>query len=122
MRRIAMIPLSCWLACWACSGPAPVPDSVLGSPEAQAQGRALFLQHCALCHGTNADGRGARRSNLTGRPVNFTDPVWRRDVTSGQVRAVIRHGGEGTSMPAFGALREDDVNRLVAYLFSLTDD
>ena len=38
-----------------------VPEERLRSAEARERGRALFLEHCALCHGERADGRGVRQ-------------------------------------------------------------
>ena len=55
-----------------------VPERTLASPEARERGRALYLQHCALCHGDRADGRGVRRQGLNSPPRDFTDPAWRR--------------------------------------------
>jgi mono/diheme cytochrome c family protein len=36
-----------------------------------AQGRALYLQHCASCHGLTADGNGPMASALTTPPANL---------------------------------------------------
>ena len=54
---------------------------------------ALYRRNCAGCHG--ADGRlGAAR------PLN--DPVYLALVPADRLRAIIRDGVRGTSMPAFG--------------------
>lgn len=114
------------LGLWACdsSGVPPVyrriaiPELRLASAEAQARGRALFQDHCALCHGERADGMGLRR-NLSVPAADFTDPTWRARLTPRRAYFVIREGIRGTPMPAWKALDEDEVWDLVAYVLSV---
>lgn len=82
-------------------------------------GRALFLEHCALCHGEHADGHGVRGEGLTGPPRNFADPDWRRRTTPRHVFHAIREGAPGTSMPAWRSLDADEVWDLTAYVLSV---
>lgn len=35
------------------------------------KGRELYLQHCAACHGTNADGHGSLEHELTAPPADL---------------------------------------------------
>lgn len=98
-----------------------VPEGRLASPPARDTGRALFLQHCALCHGERADGRGVRRSNLSSRPQNFTDPAWRKRSSPRWIYYVIREGTPGTAMAGWKILTPDETWDLVAYLLSVAD-
>jgi PQQ-dependent dehydrogenase (methanol/ethanol family) len=83
------------------------------APDAAAQGRELFNQTCAACHG--ADATGGRGPALdTG---NF--PLGGEDF---ELFQTIRGGVVGTQMPAFAALPADDVWKIVAYLKSLAAD
>jgi len=117
-----------WLAFSACRGgdgglPEPyrslaVPEERLRSTSAREHGRALFLQHCALCHGERADGRGVRRQALSSPPRDFTDRAWRERTSPRRVFHVIREGTPGTPMPAWKALDEDDAWDLAAYLLA----
>ena len=118
------------LALWACSRdrdlPPPyrslaVPEARLASAPARQRGRALFLEHCALCHGEHADGRGIRR-NLSSRPVSFTDLEWRRRATPRLVYHLLREGKQGTAMPAWKVLDEDQTWDLVAYVLSVAGE
>jgi mono/diheme cytochrome c family protein len=43
-----------------------------GAPLASADGRALFLEHCASCHGTTARGDGPVASSLRDFPGDLT--------------------------------------------------
>jgi mono/diheme cytochrome c family protein len=89
------------------------------SPEARAQGRVLFLEHCALCHGERADGHGRRRKSLSGPPADFTDPSWLTRTTPHRTFEIIRDGVRGTSMPAWKIFSEGETWDLVAYLHSV---
>jgi mono/diheme cytochrome c family protein len=118
-----------WLAFSACRGgdgdlPEPyrsvaVPEERLRSTAAREHGRALYLQHCALCHGERADGRGVRQQALSTPPRDFTDRAWRERTSPRRVFHVIREGAPGTPMPAWKALDEKDAWDLTAYLLAV---
>lgn len=115
-------------ALWACDGPSvpaeyrdvEVPLATLKSPEVQQEGRALYEQHCVLCHGDNADGQGKRHTDLSAHPPNFNTPAWRRTVNARYVFGTIREGKASSSMPSFRAISEEDTWKLVAYVLSRT--
>jgi high-affinity iron transporter len=93
------------------------------SAAAVARGRALYLLHCALCHGERADGHGERRSALERPPVDFTARAWRRRATPQGVAAAIRDGVRGTPMPAWkGTLEPREIEDLAAYLLSVAPE
>lgn len=95
-----------------------VPGARLESPQAWERGRRLFLGSCALCHGERADGEGVRRSALSTRPRDFTDPSWRRRTSPRHVFYVIREGVHGTAMPAWKGLGDNDTWDLVAFVLA----
>jgi mono/diheme cytochrome c family protein len=99
----------------------PVPEARLRSADAQARGRKLFLEHCVLCHGENADGQGVRREGLSSAPRDFTDSAWRRRVSPRHVFYTIREGSPGTPMPAWKTLNDDETWDLAAYLLAVAD-
>jgi mono/diheme cytochrome c family protein len=96
-----------------------IDEKHLRSPEARERGRALFQQHCALCHGARADGQGVRREGLTSRPRDFTDLTWRRQATPRRVFYAVREGVGGTAMPGWRSLSEDETWDLVAFLLAV---
>jgi high-affinity iron transporter len=96
-----------------------VPEAQLRSPEARERGRTLFAQHCALCHGENADGQGARREGLSTRPRDFTDPAWAHRRSPRSVYVAIREGVRGTAMPSWKSLEAEETWDLVAFVLSL---
>lgn len=100
----------------------PVPEERLASAEAQERGRELYLEHCALCHGENADGHGPRRGSLSSLPRDYTDSAWRRRTSPRQVFVAIREGVQGTAMPAWPTLGDDQIWDLVAYVLSVAEE
>ena len=76
-----------------------------------AEGKALFRSNCAFCHGlTGGGGRGpalVRRSFLHGS-------------SDEEIKSVIRNGVPGTTMPAFDSMQKDEMERLVAFVRSLS--
>ena len=77
-----------------------------------AQGKKVFADNCALCHG--ADGKGNRE---LGAP-NLTDKIW----LYGSDKETIVQGifnGRGGTMPAWeGRLSEPIIKSLVVYVYS----
>lgn len=98
-----------------------VPTARLLSSAARRRGRALFVEHCALCHGERADGRGQRREGFARPPRDFTDVAWRAATSPGRVFAAIREGVHGTAMPAWRVFDDDETWDLVAYVLAVSE-
>jgi mono/diheme cytochrome c family protein len=96
-----------------------VPTAQLAARDAQNRGRVLFLESCALCHGERGDGQGVRREGLTRAPRDFTNPAWRESTSPRHVFFAIREGIEGTAMPAWSGLTDQEAWDLVAYVLAL---
>jgi len=120
------------LALWACSAQdAPsavdyskveVPVERFSSDDARGRGRVLFIEKCSLCHGERADGNGARREGLSGKPINFHNRDWRANTTPIAVFQLISEGKRGTSMPAWPTLSEEQKWDIIAYVLSVAED
>jgi mono/diheme cytochrome c family protein len=111
------------LACACCSQPADLPaglDRRVESATAQRDGRTLYMQACAICHGERGDGQGARVSAFATPPRDFTNEAWRRSTTPARVYRAIRDGVPGTAMPAWRALGDDALVNLTAYVLSVS--
>ncbi len=88
-----------------------IPD-IATDPEALKVGQRLFLQNCALCHGSGA------RGNI-GFP-NLTDKAW---LYGGEPEAIlisIMDGRKGEMPPWGAALGEQGVKEVVSYTLSLS--
>ena len=97
----------------------PVPDDRLSSAAARERGRALFLQHCALCHGVAGDGRGERREGFARPPRDFRSSPWRKATTPRHVFYAVKEGLAGTAMPSWKTLADDELWDLTAYVLSI---
>jgi mono/diheme cytochrome c family protein len=107
----------------ACEAGEPSAPEGFDSPAARARGRALFLAHCAICHGERADGQGPRRGSLLPPPASFRDPSWQARTTPGRVYQTIRDGVRGTPMPAWKAvLDEAQTWDVVAHVLGVGSD
>jgi mono/diheme cytochrome c family protein len=94
------------------------------SAEALAEGKALYAQNCAACHGQEGAGDGVFAPSMpsapeaslhTTSPVDFTDPTMMLGASSALLQGKILRGGMGTGMPYWGPILTD------AQLWTLTD-
>jgi cytochrome c oxidase cbb3-type subunit 3 len=78
---------------------------------AQQPGAAIFATNCAGCHG--ADGRGGEHApNIaTAREVQH--------LLDRELAAIIRNGISGAGMPAFSALKRQEISDVVSFLRTL---
>jgi len=85
---------------------------------AQAQdaqiGQALYLKHCATCHGIDADGQGPMGPALVVQPKDLTQLAAENDGTFPLMRVVRRIDGReplvshGSAMPVYGEFFQGD--------------
>lgn len=79
-----------------------------------ANGRTVFAQECASCHGTNGRGDSA---------LSLNNGVFLRSASDAQIEYAIRVGRRGTPMPAFaGELQDDTIRDLTALIRSWEAD
>ncbi len=82
------------------------------SPHGAPDGHALYQQHCAACHGT--DGGGG-----VGIPLNLPDFL--AVASDDYIRNTMRTGRPGRVMPAFPDIRDSEVDAIVEYIRSWSD-
>lgn len=87
------------------------------------EGKAVYEEKCAHCHGTEGKGDGPAAERLSPRPRDFTRAKFKirstesRELpTDEDLFKVITNGMPGTSMPAWDDLSEADRSKLVAYI------
>ena len=97
--------------------PAPKFDT-----DIRAEGRQLFMQHCAICHGVLGDGRACMRAqsilarDFTKGVFEFRSTPTGRLPTDQDIWKVISNGIHGTAMVPWLTLSEHDRWALVAYV------
>ena len=78
------------------------------SPEAIAQGKAIFDQTCAACHGPEGEG-------LVGSPLNGSAHAWHH--VDDQLRLMVRDGIPNTQMVGHGEhLSAEEIDTVISYI------
>jgi mono/diheme cytochrome c family protein/plastocyanin len=107
------------------------------SSESLANGKQLYAQNCAACHGENGAGDGVFADDLAiagessmqsmegamdmmmQTPVDFTDPRRMLGASPALLQGKILRGGMGTGMPMWGSIfTEEQIWDLIAYIYS----
>jgi len=86
-------------------------DPYFGQADAIAAGRNVFVEHCAHCHGENAEGTKKRPSLRTERV--------QRQATVGDLHWLLVNGYMKKGMPSWAKLPDPQIWQVVSYLKSL---
>lgn len=105
--------------------------------ESLENGKRLYAQNCAACHGENGAGDGVFADDLAQAgelsmqsmsgamdmmmqlPVDFTDPKRMLGASPALLQGKILRGGMGTGMPMWGSIfTEEQIWDLIAYIYS----
>ncbi len=81
------------------------------SPELLAQGKKIFEQTCAPCHGSKGDGKGPAGAALQPRPTDFRKPLKDWPNTKGdldKIYEVITKGIPNSAMVAWTQYSEQE--------------
>ena len=99
------------------------------TPEQIAEGRTLYAENCASCHGTNLEGqpdwkRRLENGRMPAPPHDASGHTWHHsdralfDITKGSLAAVVP--GYESDMPAFGdKLTDPQIVALLSYIKSV---
>jgi mono/diheme cytochrome c family protein len=94
-----------------------------------AKGSQYYRIQCLHCHGLPGDGRGPTSFWVNPHPRDYRQGVFKfiSSKPGGQVKPrredllrTVRHGIDGSSMPAFGLLPSDEVEAIVSYVIHLS--
>jgi mono/diheme cytochrome c family protein len=88
-------------------------NPLAGQPQAIAAGANLYSQHCARCHGAEAQGKGSR-------PALVSDRI--RAASDGDLAWILKNGVPFHGMPGWAGLPEQERWQLVAYIRSLNNN
>jgi len=85
----------------------PIPVAPRALPDLK-RGAAIFQAQCIACHGTTGAGDGPLAARLDPPPIAFTDRDRARARSLMALYQVVTQGVEGTSMPSFPTLSDED--------------
>jgi hypothetical protein len=93
-------------------------------------GSIVYRRHCMHCHGVTGDGRGPTGPWVNPTPRDYRQGLFKFMSTGFQVshrkprrediRRTLEHGIEGTSMPSFSLLEENEKEQLISYVIHLS--
>lgn len=87
-------------------------DPYVGDPEAVAEGKKLYAQWCASCHGADATGG-------MGPSLVSESPVYPRTKTDKGLFEAMYGGAFGAMQPFKGRITQDEMLKIVAYIQEL---
>jgi mono/diheme cytochrome c family protein len=95
-----------------------------------AEGSRLYRRHCLHCHGLSGDGRGPTAPWVNPHPRDYRQGLFKftsTPVGQGSRKArredllrTLKQGIEGTSMPSFALLSEQELGQLISYVIHLS--
>ena len=101
----------------------------LGTEEERDEGRALYMEKCAQCHGEEGRGDGVAEAFFRPVPRDFTSGIFKvRTTPSGQLptdddlKRVIRNGMPYTGMPRWPGLSDRQIASLVYFIKTFNQD
>jgi mono/diheme cytochrome c family protein len=88
------------------------------------QGKIIYRENCAPCHGEAGKGDGLGARSLPARPADHTNAAVMNLRTDAFLRNVIAKGGSAMGLSAFmpawqGIFKDNEIEDLVAYIRSL---
>ncbi len=100
------------------------------TPNTLAAGSMLYRRHCLHCHGLDGDGRGPTGPWVSPHPRDYRLGKFKFMSTALNVRSrkprredlvrTVRMGIDGTSMPSFSLLMEEELQQVVSYVIHLS--
>jgi mono/diheme cytochrome c family protein len=93
------------------------PNPVKPTAESLALGKKMYGYDCAMCHGTNGDGKGDVAADMKTKVSDFADPATLKDATDGELFYIIKNG-KGDMPPEGPRVKTEELWNLVNYVRS----
>ncbi len=92
-------------------------------PTGASLGQTIYVENCAVCHGTAGDGKGVSAPSMIPRPLDFTRGIYKYKTTPpGQPPSdadlinTVTNGLHASAMPYFGdVLTDEEITAVVDY-------
>ena len=92
-------------------------NPVKPTPESIARGKNWYGYDCAMCHGTNGDGKGEVAKDMKLKISDFSNPAALKERTDGELFYIIKNG-KGRMPPEGDRTKPDEIWDLVNYIRS----
>ena len=89
------------------------PNPYASDPDAALAGAKIFAEHCAACHGDDAQGKTGKHF----RPNLHADRI--KQATPGELFWLLTNGSQKNGMPSWSHLPDPQRWQLITYLKSL---
>jgi mono/diheme cytochrome c family protein len=84
-----------------------------------AIGKKKYGYDCAMCHGTDGDGKGDLAIDMKLKMLDYRDPAALKSVTDGEIFYVIKNGNSNEMPSEADRLKDEDIWNLVNYIRSI---
>jgi mono/diheme cytochrome c family protein len=110
-------------------GPDEVITTLRLQPDFLAEGSKLYRRHCLHCHGLTGNGQGPTGAWVNPHPRDYRLGKFKFTSSKGSgtrkprredLLRTLRQGIEGTSMPTFNLLAEEQLQHLISYVMHLS--
>jgi len=85
-----------------------------------SNGSILFAKNCTACHGERGNGKGVLSANFIPAPTNFKSQEISLSLSPLKVYNTLNFGLEGTAMPAFSTLTDEEKWDVAFYVLSIS--
>jgi len=93
----------------------PLPKKLIGNAQ---RGGKFYNANCATCHGVKGDGQGPRAYFIRPKPSNFLDPATHGMLNRPAIFAAVAMGKQGTEMPAWSkVINDQQIADVAEYVF-----
>jgi len=96
-----------------------VPNPVKPTAASIAVGKKKYGYDCAMCHGTDGDGKGDLAVDMKLKMLDYRDAAALKSVTDGEMFYVIKNGNGGEMPSEADRLKDEDIWNLVNYIRSI---
>jgi cytochrome c oxidase cbb3-type subunit 3 len=88
------------------------------------EGKKVYMQFCASCHGQSGKGDGPAAAALNPKPRDHTDRQYMSSLSDEQLFKVIKEGGASVGksplMPPWGpSIKDEQIKDVIAYVRTL---
>jgi mono/diheme cytochrome c family protein len=106
----------------ACNTSSQEDTVVFSEPLPESEGELLYLDmKCPTCHGYQGEGDGFLSAGLHPKAADFSSAEAMASIPDAQLMDAIRNG-KGKGMPSFAGFTDHQVEALVQYIRSLSQE